>query len=72
MGLNEGLPYVFDLLWDIKSRRRLFNVLSQHIEEANSMLDSMRDTVELTDVETLVIDLAIEELNKTYKMYKGE
>lgn len=71
--LTEELPYVFDLLWDIKNRRRLYESLTTHLGEAESQLDSMCDMkVEITEVEALNLDVIIEGLIRTYKRYKGE
>lgn len=71
--LTDDLPYVFDLLWDIKSRRRLYEKLVNSLGEASSKLDSMCDTnITLTEEEAEVLSFVMEDLIENYKRYKGE
>jgi hypothetical protein len=71
--LTEDLPYVFDLLWDIKRRRRLYETVVDHIGITESKLDSMCDlNIELTETEALVLDVVMDDLIRTYRRYKGE
>ena len=71
--LIDDLPYVFDLIWDIKSRRRLYETLIDNLGEASSKLDSMCDTnITITEEEAQALSLVMEDLIETYKRYKGE
>lgn len=42
--MPEELPYIFDLLWDIKEQSKLESSILSHLESVVSKLESVEDT----------------------------
>lgn len=64
---RDNLPYVFDLLWDIKTRSQLLNRLVVHIEEATSMFSCIGTDTPLTQPELGELAMLMEELISSYR-----
>lgn len=64
---NVDLPYVFDLLWDIKTKSQLLNRLVVNIEEATSMFSCIGTDTPLTQPELDELAILMEELISSYR-----
>lgn len=63
--LIDDLPYVFDLLFNIKSRCVLIKDLTLALDKANTILELIQEQcTELTDMEDLVIQAQLGDLKK--------
>ena len=71
--LTDDIPYVFDLLWDIKSRRKLYDSIIIDLDNVASKLDSMYDlNITITTEEANALDEIMTAVINIYKLYKGE
>lgn len=66
----DDIPYVFDLLWDIKSRATLMKRLALALEDSVSFLELIQEQqIEMTEMEELIIQGHLQELRKYIIIY---